>query len=387
MTGRAVTSASNLHRRALCPGSERLETGLPDENTEQSREGSLLHEYDANPALDRAVLRPNQQDLLRISGELDAFVFQRLGEQFGIDADQEPHETGREKELWVHRGIKAELSGHCDLWRYYPALKLLCIVDKKYGYREVTPAAANKQLRVYAVAGAELRDVENVVVAITQPRLPYEQRVTIANYTKPDIEAARAEIFSILESSKREDAPLVAGEEQCRYCRARMGCPAFQAKVQEGLMLVPVDNTGTVAKREADLAIKIAKLPDDQLDKVLVALQMADFVKELARDEARARIAVGKLAQWKVGKATEQRKIIDSARAIALLSLRGDLTKDEILKCCAPSLTNLEERIREKTKCTWDKAKELVNTALSAVIEKEPKKPSLTRVKEAVLLK
>jgi hypothetical protein len=384
---RAVTSASNLFRRELCPGSARMETGLPEEDSAQSAEGQLLHEYDANPALDRSVLRPNQQDLLKTAGELDTFVFERLGQQFGIDPHQEPHETGREKELWVHRGIKAELPGHCDLWRYYPALKLLCIVDKKYGYREVTPAAANKQLRVYAVAGAELRDVENVVVAITQPRLPYEQRVTIANYTKADIDLARAEIFSILESSKRADAPLVAGEEQCRYCKARLHCPAFQAKVQEGMVLVPFNGAASVAKREADFAQRLAVLPDDQLDKVLVALQLADFVKEQARDEARARVAAGRLPQWSVGKASDQRKIIDPARAVSLLTLRGDLSKDEILKCCSPALGKLEETVRNKTKCTWKEAKEAINSTLSPVIENEPKKPSLSRVKEAVSLK
>lgn len=61
---RPVTSASNLFRRALCPGSARLEYGLPEEDSEQSREGQLLHDYAAHLEYDRSMLRPDQRDLL-----------------------------------------------------------------------------------------------------------------------------------------------------------------------------------------------------------------------------------------------------------------------------------------------------------------------------------
>src|SRR5215471_7073109 len=90
-TMRAATSASNLFRRALCPGSERLEEGLPDEDSPESREGTLLHEYDANPQLDRSVLTPDQRDLLRISEALDNFVFARCVHEYGLDGTQDAH--------------------------------------------------------------------------------------------------------------------------------------------------------------------------------------------------------------------------------------------------------------------------------------------------------
>jgi hypothetical protein len=376
---RAVTSASNVHRRALCPGSESLEAGLPEEDSAQSREGTLLHQYDANPQLDRAVLKPQQRDLLRISAELDDFVFARVAEQFGVASD-EICEAGCEKELVALEGTPQETPGHCDLWRYCERLRLLVIIDRKFGYRETTPAAANYQLRTYAIAGFEEWDVDNVVVAITQPRLPFEQRVTLAAYNVDDIAAAEDELVAIRKASAQPDAPLIAGEDQCRYCKAKLICPALQAKVVQGLAIIPAVD-GTVAKRESTTERSLAECNDQQLDLILGAIQFADFIKDLARDEARKRIANGQLANWKLGKETEVRKIADPKRALSLLTLKGDLTRDEVFECSNPSITKIEEKLREKYNLTWKDAREVLETTLGSVIEREPKKPTLTRIK------
>jgi hypothetical protein len=82
---RAVTSASNIHRRSLCPGSERMEAGLPDEDSEQSVEGRLLHRYAADPTADRKKLKPNQRDLLEINDRLIREVYEIVNAKFGED--------------------------------------------------------------------------------------------------------------------------------------------------------------------------------------------------------------------------------------------------------------------------------------------------------------
>jgi hypothetical protein len=358
-----------------------MEAGLPDDDSAQSKEGTLLHSFDANPKLDRAVLKPQQQDLLRISAELDDFVFSRVREQFTDLEVSSGFTEGREKELIALRGTNAETPGHCDRFVYFAGTKLLVIIDKKFGYRETTPAAANYQLRTYAIGAAEEWDVDNVVVAITQPRLPYEQRVTMASYTREDIEASKKELSAIRFESAKPDAPLVAGEEQCRYCRARAFCPALKAKIDSGFSLVPVAGDGTVAKRQAEAAELLARCDDEELDRVLVAIQLSDFIKDPARDEARRRVEAGQLTTWQLGKASEIRKIVDSKRAVSLLSLRGDLTRDEVLGCCSPKIGALEEKLREKKKCTWKEAKEIVEETLAPVLERESKKQSLTRIK------
>lgn len=380
---RATTSASNIFRRALCPGSERLEADLPEEDSEQSREGTLLHGYDANPALDRGSLKPDHRDLLARSAELEAAIFERVAGQFGIGAG-EPYTQGVEEELYVHRGIKVLIPGHCDKWRHYYRRKLLVILDKKFGFKEVTSAAANYQLRTYAVAAAEKwSDVEQVVVAITQPRLPCEQRITMAVYEKADLEPARRELAAIKDACAQPNAPLQAGEEQCRYCKAKLLCPAFQSMVQGGLALVALPESDlTAPARQAHIERTLAALPDEKLDQMLRSLQMAAFIDEPAKDEARRRVASGTLPTWKLGKASEIRKVVDPERAIALLTLGGTVTRDEALACCDLSLKKIETKVREKTECTWQEARETIDRALGPVMERSEKKPSLTRVKE-----
>lgn len=380
---RPTTSASNIFRRAVCPGSERMEEGLPEEDSELSREGTLLHQLDAIPVFSRAKLTHDQRDLLEISADLEEQVFNRVISHFAISAD-EPFTQGHEETLWVHRGIKSLIPGHCDRWRHYHRRKLLVIIDKKFGYKTVTPAAANYQLRTYACGGAELWPVDHVAVAITQPRLPFDQRVTMAVYTKEDIQAARLELFGIKDACAKPDAPLVAGEDQCRYCKAAISltCPAFKETLHSGLALIPMPSgEASVALREETITRGIAALADEQLDKVLIALSMAEFIKDPARDEARRRVASGTLTTWKLGKASEVREITDPERAIALMTFTA-LSREEVMACCDPSLKKLENKLREKTGGTWKAARETVDSTLASVIARKEKKPSLMRVKE-----
>ncbi len=75
---RPITSASNLHRRALCAGSARMEQGLPEDDSEISREGVLLHNHAAHPELDRSFLKPNQRDLLERNDVLVKQIIDRV---------------------------------------------------------------------------------------------------------------------------------------------------------------------------------------------------------------------------------------------------------------------------------------------------------------------
>lgn len=362
---RHTTSASNIHRRKLCPGSERMEEGLPDEESDQSREGTLLHGYDANPELDVAALKPYHRDLLRISAGLDEQIFDRAFENFGIERNDE-FQSGRERELWA-KNADGELvvPGHCDLWRFWPRTRVLAIVDKKFGYKVVTPAVANLQLRIYAIAGADEWKAEQVLVAVTQPRLPFDERLTMAAYTQSDIDKARDELLWILTASRQPNAPLVAGDEQCRYCKAKMLCPAYKEK------FLSIE----VAARD------LAECDDDQLDQVLVAIAFADYIKEQARDEARKRVAAGRMPNYKLGAESEIRDVADVRKAMALLALRGDITNDDIKSSLDMSIGTIEERVRERKKCTWKVAKEIVAETLEMVISKKPKKRSLSRIK------
>jgi len=365
----ANTSASNLFRRALCPGSEAMEEGLPDDNTQEAREGTLLHHYDAHPELDREVLKPEQRDLLDISAGLDKFIFSRIAQTYQLNGTDET--SGYVEHREVALNYKA-LPGHADLVRYYRGAQTALIIDKKFGYRQQTPAALNKQLRAYAVMVAEMVTLKGAIVAITQPRMPFSERVTIAAYTAEDINLARLEIDLILQTAKENPTKLVAGEEQCRYCRAKVKCPAYAAVTQP--LTIAAGGSAAIA---VDVVRELELASPEKVSMLLRAIQFADFIKDQVRDIGRAMVVDGRLPGWKLGAASTYRKIADAARAIALLHLKGDLTKDEILECCSPALTKLRDKLRQKTGCTWKEANATIDKTLAEVLEFQERKPPL----------
>lgn len=358
-----------------------MESGRPEDTSEQAREGQLLHGYYSNPKLERRVLTEFQQRLLRIADENDEFIIDRVREQFSISID-EPFGEGYEEELIALPESEQATPGHCDRWRHWVEPSVLLIIDQKFGFKEVTPAGANYQLRVYAIGGREKWDqTSNVVVAISQPRLPFGERVTLSAYTPEDIVTSANQLTSVRIFSRRPDAPLVPGFEQCRYCKARVDCPALTAKLQSGLAIVPA-LSGTVENRKADAGEIITKATDEQLEGVLSVIEMAEFVKDMARDEGRKRVAAGALKTRILGKASKTTEIVDVRRAASLLELGGHLTRDESFGCCDMGVTRVREKIRDKNKgMTWKEAEEKVETVLGPTIAHGEKKAPLKRVK------
>lgn len=368
---RPTTSASNLRRRELCPGSARMEKGLPEEETPLSREGQLLHDYSAHPEYDRILLSPNDRDLLTLADELTKKVIERV--------ESENNLAGKLFSDFIEKSYGGtQISGTPDFVRCYAGSTNVLVVDRKFGYNVVERAELNLQLRTYAVLTA-LHLTQASFVAIIQPRAAYDERITIAKYTADDLMASEAQILAILEASDKEDALLVPGEEQCRYCKAKLICPAFAEKMQVPAVITP-DKALSKSDREAYLEQKLSECSDDQLEKVLEAVRLGKMVNDSANDEARKRIKDGKLTNWKLTKETEVRSVSDVRRALALLNLAG-LPKDQVFDTVTGmSLTKLGEILRRlHPEWDWKQAKDWISKKLSTVIEVEKRKERVIR--------
>ncbi len=365
---RPLTSASNLHRRFLCPGSAALEHGLPEDDSEQSREGQLLHDYCARPQYDRAMLKPNQRDLLDRADALLKLVMDRVKLKY----------NGK-RFIERHLDNSSGITGTPDIiYTWEAETKSALVVDLKFGYKLVERAELNLQLRCYAVLVFDfLKSVpSSLYVSIIQPRLAYEERTTLAEYTPEDIEASRQQIAEILTASEKPDAPLIPGDVQCLYCKAKLICPAFQKWLAIPVATFPTLQTGlSKTAREAYLEKRLGELTDEQLEKTLVAVAFGNMIRPLSNDEARKRIAEGKLDNYHLGKPIEKRELVDSQRAIALLTLGKVATRDEILAMSSLPLGALEEAYRKRTGCTWKEAREKIDKILSSVIELKEEKP------------
>src|SRR5262249_49718834 len=160
---------------------------------------------------------------------------------------------------------------------------------KKFGYAVQTPAALNKQLRAYAVMVSEMVALDSAIVAITQPRATFSgERITIAAYNKEDINLARLEIDLVVQTASDKPDKLVAGEEQCRYCRAKVKCPAYAAVMQ------PLE---IVASGSAAIAVDVVRelelASPQKVNMLLRAIQFSDFIKDQVREIARVMIGKG----------------------------------------------------------------------------------------------
>lgn len=380
MSERPLTSASNIHRREACPGSAFAEHGLPNEDSEAATEGTMLHAHMADPTLERANLTPEQQKTLKSAEEANNQIWELVAAaaiQRGAEWTGE-YSQGEEVELWLRRGIKPVFGGHCDLWRYYPAAKLLVILDYKFGRVPVDEAESNLQLRAYAAMGADKWDCDHVLVAINQPRLPFEKRLTIAEYSREALKQAKAQLLEIYDSahnkdgSPREDAARHAGESQCRYCRASLQCPTYQKTYSFLAEAAPMG-------KEVFVQDRIMQMSDADLDRVYTACKFAALVQDSAKEEILRRIKLGGMPWWQAAAGRKNTEITDRPRAARLLQGIG-LPIESVLECAKISLPDLAEELRRRDGIKQKEAKEKIFQALTPVLEIKETAPTLKRV-------
>ena len=341
-----------------------MQKGLKDIETPEAAQGTRLAGYRAHKEFERRLLPPDEQDLLRVSDQLEAQIFDTIG----LKGD---YNDVREIEL-----TNDVTTGHPDLLRVYTGQDVSVIIDDKFGWHPVVSADVNLQLRCYAI----LAPTPTSYVAISQPRRAPADRITIARYDAKAKEAAYEQIAAIDVATKLPDAPLVPGEEQCRYCRARHICPALKEAVAKELVIfddLPTDlsKPATLGRIEA----RLAQADDTQLSGLYVACALARLVSAPLGEEIRRRIENGGMDGFELGKEIEVRDITDVRRAISLLVLNRVLTKEQLLEIAEIPLKQIEEEYRKVTKCTARDAKTEINRVLSDVIVLEKRKAKILR--------
>ncbi|PWT88673.1 MAG: hypothetical protein C5B54_10220 [Acidobacteria bacterium] len=367
--------ASSAYQCSLCPRSDQMQRGLKEIETPESRQGTRLHSYRAHPDWERRLLSPDEQDLLRMGARLEREIFATIN--LSGDAAYIEH---REAAMEWGDGL---VTGHPDLMRIYPELDITVVIDEKYGWVPVPPADVNLQLRCYAI----MAPTRLVYVAISQPRLPAEDRITIARYDEERKKQAEQHILSILRASQASDAPLIAGEEQCRYCLAKAICPALAKAVTMELAFV-ADLAPDFAPELSKAKVldvtesRLAQASDTQLGQLLTACALAFLVSTPLKDEIRRRIAAGEMKGYTLGKEAEVRTITEARSAISLLVLGRALKREEILALCDLPLQKIEHAYRKASGASAKEARAEINRLLADVIEIEKRKPRILKKNE-----
>jgi Protein of unknown function (DUF2800) len=313
MTTHAQLSPSKRSRWALCPGSIREEAKYPEQRESpaavdgthshtlleqcikmrrpaQVYVGATLKDHDGEFVVDAA-------RAARVQIALD-YIQSRVDDHDGHAAVLSEQRVNPE---WFTG--RNDLSGTVDVQIHVPGL--LEIIDYKDGMGVVS-AENNMQLEQYAIGVLaqcrlglnvpEQYPFKEVRMTIIQPKLALRGMNPITTWTVPV--SYLLDRVTVLTAQARAtdspDAPLVPGESQCKFCRAKGSCAALAGNVMKevGIMFQPVVNQPLdVAQQSADK--DPSTMTDQQLQQILEAAPLMRQLLEGVEKEAQRRLEAG----------------------------------------------------------------------------------------------
>jgi len=307
----AQLSPSKRHRWALCPGSIREEAKFPDERSGAAAiDGTHSHtllEYCIQH--DRFIDPMTQVGAKFEDDDGDFVVDQARAERVKIAVDyiRERSLNGLFKVISEERVDPQHLLGRSDLSGTVDCQVVgpdwIELIDYKDGMGVVS-AEGNMQLEQYAygvLAGYKLPvnadyPVKTIRMTIIQPKLAMKGMNPITSHDVPVRELLDRLGTIVIQAAATDspDAPLVPGESQCKFCRAKGSCAALAGNVMKevGIMFQPVvTQTLDVAQQSADK--DPATMDDQQIRQIMEAAPLMRQLLEAVEKEAQRRLEAG----------------------------------------------------------------------------------------------
>ena len=311
MSDHAKLSPSKRHRWAVCPGSIREEAKYPDDGGGPAAiDGTHSH------TLLEHCIKNGLSDPLDQVGE----KFADHEGEFVVDKDR-AHRVKLAMNYIVERSVggilkvvseqkvdpehllgRKDLSGTVDCqiigddW--------IEIIDYKDGMGTVS-AEGNVQLEQYAygvLAGYKLPinvpyPVSRVIMTIIQPKLGLKGMPIITSHEVKvsDLLSNIGTIVLQAAATDKPDAPLVPGDSQCKFCKAKGSCAALASNVMKevGIMFPSI-----VTSTDTDISISTADkdpttMDDAQIKQIMEAAPLMRQLLEGVEAEALRRLQAG----------------------------------------------------------------------------------------------
>lgn len=182
-------------------------------------------------AVDDEIIETAAEYVAYVRGRAETAAWLKVEQRFSLDKLNPPLDSG----------------GTADAVLYFPAEKLLEVVDLKGGRGVVVEARGNDQLRTYAL-GALLANsgisVRAVRVTIVQPRAPHKDgRIRSEEFHAADLIDWTTDLLAAMgravEAQKALGAgagaigPYLSAGAHCKFCKAAAICPALRDKALE----------------------------------------------------------------------------------------------------------------------------------------------------------
>ena len=138
--------------------------------------------------------------------------------------------------------------------------------------------------------------IKTITMTIIQPKLALKGMNPITSHTVEVVDLLKnaGTIVRQAAATDAPDAPLVPGESQCKFCRAKGSCSALASNVMKevGVMFQPVvTQTLDVAQQSADK--DPATMSDDQIRQIMEAAPLMRQLLEAVEKEAQRRLESG----------------------------------------------------------------------------------------------
>ena len=310
MSDHAKLSPSKRSRWALCPGSIREEAKYPDTGSgpaaaDGTHSHTLLEHCIKNGLSDpmdqvgetftdhEGTFKVDADRAARVKSAIDYIREQSMNGLFSVISEQKvdpEHLLGRK-----------DLSGTVDCQIVGP--DWIELIDYKDGMGVVS-AEGNMQLEQYAYGVLAVYKLpvngaypfSTVRMTIIQPKLALRgmPKITSHEVSVRDLMANMGTIISQAAATDAPDAPLVPGDSQCKFCRAKGSCSALANNVMKevGIMFQPVvTETLDVAQQSADK--DPSTMDDAQIAQIMEAAPLMRQLLEGVEKEALRRLQAG----------------------------------------------------------------------------------------------
>ena len=354
MSTHAQLSPSKAHRWTVCPGSIREEAKYPDITNQAAVDGTHSHTL-----LEQAIL--TNTDPVQFIGRVLA---DHEGE-FTVEKDRASrvaiafsHIQHRAKELdglvisekkvnpcLLLPDGREDLGGTVDIQIH--GKTHVDVIDYKDGMGIVS-AKDNQQLELYAlgVLARNLGRFKTVRMTIVQPKLALRgmKAITSHDLTTDELLAKVPFYAAAASATDKPDAPLVPGDSQCKFCKAKGSCAALASNVMEAIgMFKSID----IAQQAADK--NPTELSDDQIREIVESAPLVRQLLEAVEAEA--------LRRFEAGVTINGLKAV-YGRGTRSWSLPEDEIADKLIKMGIPKSAVYETKLVTPVKAeklTWEK--------------------------------